>query len=874
MSKIYFFVLINSILNNMNKIYFFLLAVFLTTNLLAQSPKTFPLYTDNQGVLRRTSNNAEVSYCGTNYTLPFAHPFRATNYLNVNKFQAIDDDVYQFARLGFNAFRLHLWDVELSDSVGNLIENEHLKILDYLIFKLEQRGIDIILTAQTNFGNGYPEKNFPTGGFSYLYDKNEIHSNPKAIQAQRNYIQQLAKHVNEYSGKSYLSDTCIVAFEINNEPVHSVSIGVTKNYIDTMVNALRTIGFEKSIFYNVSHNHDFVSAYYDTKIDGTTYQWYPIGLVSGHEQTQNFLPYLDSYDIDFKDVKNFDKKAKIIYEFDPADVLLTYLYPAAIRSFRSAGFQWITQFAYDPTFLACYNTDYQTHYLNLFTTPGKAIGMKIACELSKKIPLNTKFEKYPNDTVFFGCTISHHRDLALYNTDEKYFYTNNVDVQPVNPKKLKEICGVKSSPIVKTNSTGAYFIDKLQDGVWRLEVFPNQYIVSDPFEQPSFKKKVCLIDKNALVNFQISLEDLGELFDVEVIKGEVFMNAVDGLTVLPGVYLLKNRNLKPFDNSVGPATLYNNIQVSENVSLENNIDGNYIIHQPSAIHEMGEDLKVQAFVFSPNSPVDSVLVYPKEISFWRDDNKSIKMDNQYSSENSGRLWEVTIPKDWYRKGEFGYYIIAYSKGKCVTYPSGNEINPLDWDAHEIDYYSTQVVDKNDEIVLINSAYYDEGLEFKFYPRWNSSVAEKSLNMPFKYNSLNFKTLINKGEKANILISKDIRPIIRPRTKVLSSAKTLKVRFLPLPFNQEFEFMFVDDNGVTFSEKVLVLKGQEVASVDLSKLKQRSTIFSKDVYPIFLKKEFFFDEKMDFKLKNAAIFEVWVEQNEKKIDFGLVGALIE
>ncbi len=43
--------------------------------------------------------------------------------------------------------------------------------MDYLIAKLKERNIHIVITAQTNFGNGYPERNEPTGGFSYKYDK-------------------------------------------------------------------------------------------------------------------------------------------------------------------------------------------------------------------------------------------------------------------------------------------------------------------------------------------------------------------------------------------------------------------------------------------------------------------------------------------------------------------------------------------------------------------------------------------------------------------------------------------------------------------------------------------------------------------------------
>ncbi len=53
---------------------------------------------------------------------------------------------------------------------------------------------------------------------------------------------------------------------------------------------------------------------------------------------------------------------------------------AMVRTFRTAGFQWITQFAYDPMDIAYANTEYQTHFLNLAYTPHKTISMKIAAE--------------------------------------------------------------------------------------------------------------------------------------------------------------------------------------------------------------------------------------------------------------------------------------------------------------------------------------------------------------------------------------------------------------------------------------------------------------------------------------------------------------
>lgn len=95
------------------------------------------IYVDAGGIMRWSDTKKEASFFGVNYTLPFAHAYRAMGYLGVDRKTAIDRDVYHMARLGLNAYRIHIWDVEISDAEGNLLENEHLELLDYLIHKLQ-----------------------------------------------------------------------------------------------------------------------------------------------------------------------------------------------------------------------------------------------------------------------------------------------------------------------------------------------------------------------------------------------------------------------------------------------------------------------------------------------------------------------------------------------------------------------------------------------------------------------------------------------------------------------------------------------------------------------------------------------------------------
>ncbi len=630
----------------------------------------------------------EGAYYGTNYTVPFAHAYRALGELGVDRKEAIDRDVYHLSRLGLNAFRLHLWDVELSDSVGNLIDNEHLDLLDYLLSQLEKRGISIILTAQTNFGNGYPERNTdPNGAFTYDYEKCKVHEDPAAIRAQENYISQLVRHVNPYNGMSYADDPAIIAMEINNEPCHTSSAEQVTEYINTMAAAMRHNGWDKTVLYNVSHNQDVARGYFDADIDGTTYQWYPLNLVSGHTRQGNFLPFVDQYAIPFKDMPNYDTLSRVIYEYDPADNLYSYIFPAAARTFRKEGFSWITQFAYDPIDMAWANTEYQTHYLNLAYTPGKALGMMVAAEVVRQTPEGADYGKYPCDTVFGPFTISAKQDLAVLNDGKKFFYTNNTDILPLSPKKLEQVAGRGSSPVVSYDGSGAYFLDKISDGVWRLEVMPDVVLTQDPFAKPSLSRRVGEIVYNQRPMAISLLPGLKEGFAVLSKEGEEQKTLDGAFMVSPGVYLIGN-DVAQLRKVSMEATYGDGFRrVGEYVAPAPSGADLAVAHKPAAMHSASEPLNIEVVTVS-DQPVDSVVLYPSSVSFWREHNDLIKLD----SLGYGRFGLCVDPQSlgWGKPDQVSYNLVVYKNGLPYTYPSGQAGTPLDWDYIEQGQYATNL----------------------------------------------------------------------------------------------------------------------------------------------------------------------------------------
>jgi hypothetical protein len=670
--------------------------LFLSPSLPAQN--TASTFVDENGVMRWTKSREEVTQFGVNYTVPFAYAFRAHKALGVPWEKAIDADVYHFARLGLDAYRVHVWDREISDPEGNLIVNEHVQAFDYLLAKLKERGIKIILTP-LQFGDaGYPASGEPLKGFSSKYGKKGCLEDKTSWPLQERYLAQFVNHVNPRTGLSYKDDPDVLAFEICNEPGHH-DYALALEYINRMTKAIRDTGCGKPVFYNMSHGLPVSQAYLDANVQGGTFQWYPSNLVANHEQRGNFLPYLDDYPIPFAADPKFRSKAKMFYEFDTADIGRSYLYPAMARTFRKVGAQFATQFAYDPMYLAAYNTEYRTHYLNLAYAPQKALSLKIAGEAFHRVPRFKDYGDYPNNTKFAGVRVSYEDDLSELVTAEKYFHSNHTSTPPPEPQSLQHIAGYGNSPIISYPGQGAYFLDRLESGVWRLEVMPDAIWVRDPFERASTKKTVSYIAWNEWP-MNIKLPDLGENFHVVGLNdGNAYQGDATGsvLSIRPGAYLLTRQGLQ---SKWTRDDRWENIVLKEFVAPAPSLDRTYVLHKPLVEVTAGHSLRVTAIVASPHplKKVELVAYLPKYTS---ELGRGEIVDTQAQpgrgngpgqgvpdrggarsfvmTPSTGFEYSAEIPADEMQVGAFSYHIVVQDSSGTTTFPSETKAAPTDWD---------------------------------------------------------------------------------------------------------------------------------------------------------------------------------------------------
>ncbi len=173
---------------------------------------------DTNGILVWAGTSKEVALFGVNYMTPFAYSYRAILDKGLNIQDTIRQDVRHLKRLGLDALRIHVWDREISDLEGNLLDNEHTRAMDYLISECKVNGVYVLLTPLTFYTNGYPGPDLPTPGFSQRWSKSEMASDPKAIAASAKYLAQFANHVNPFTGLAYRNDPTVFGFELCNEP--------------------------------------------------------------------------------------------------------------------------------------------------------------------------------------------------------------------------------------------------------------------------------------------------------------------------------------------------------------------------------------------------------------------------------------------------------------------------------------------------------------------------------------------------------------------------------------------------------------------------------------------------------------------------------
>src|SRR2546425_6888833 len=216
-----------------------------------------PAFLDNHGVVRWRDTKQEVTLFGANYVVTTESDYRAAGYVHGDRKRMIDEDMAQCARMGWDGLRLTFWgDWDASDSAGNLIANDHLDLLDYLIARARERGIYMLFSPIQLYSSNWPDALQDSSalppGFGRRFGKARMGTHRAAIAAQVNYLRQILDHVNPYTGVALKDEPAILFIELVNEPWHHPEdLEGSIRYIDALTDAVRSTGCNKLVFYNV-----------------------------------------------------------------------------------------------------------------------------------------------------------------------------------------------------------------------------------------------------------------------------------------------------------------------------------------------------------------------------------------------------------------------------------------------------------------------------------------------------------------------------------------------------------------------------------------------------------------------------------------------
>ncbi len=837
-------------------VFLFSFSVFFAQN----SSERGDAFVDENGILRWSNSNEEVQGFGVNYTVPFAHAYRSAQKMGIDPKKAIDNDVYHFSRLGFDLFRVHVWDTQISDTLGNLIQNEHLDTFDYLLKKLKDKNINFVITPIAFWGNGWPEPDTYSPGFSYKYGKDACLTNPEAIKAQENYLAQFLNHVNPYTKVAYKNEPNIIAFEVSNEPHHRGKPDEVTKLIKGMVTAINSTGTKKPIFYNITHAVQLNDAYFKADIQGGTFQWYPTGLGYQRELSGNLLPNVNDYNIPFNNTIQKYKGAKLVYEFDAADVGKSYIYPAMARSFRAAGIQIATHFSYDPTFLAYANTEYNTHYMNLVYTPQKALSLMICNAVFHEISMNQNFGKFPQNNTFGDFSIHYLNDLAEFNSEVTFIYTNNTNSKPKNEDKLTQVAGFGNSEIVKYEGTGAYFLDKIEQGLWRLEVLPDLIWVANPFGRNSLQKTVGVIKWDSW-EMNIQLKELGSDFAIEAInEGNNFNSKVNETTfsIKPGTYIVSKKGIQ---KNWLPTNAWKTGKLSDYVAPETTVDKTYFKHEPTKEISEGNPLTVTAQIVAPQSPNTVELWVYK--GFKR---VVLKM------ERKGYNYTTIVPENMIEYGYLKYYIIAKFNNKSITYPANLEGEPLEWDFYERNPFEVRVVPKMYPINLFNAKTDADLLVKEWRDTFKLLPTEIENEAAFEVNLEKLFVQDNENTEAEPIYDYSFKHFIieeiKGRKADLSSKESIV--FYGYALNNKpckLQIAFVMDDGNSFGDVLEIGTELKAYKLPVKNLKPVKTVTLPRPYPSFLPYylEHNLTSKFDIAKVESVQFSIGPEIAKKKLD---------
>lgn len=509
---------------------------------------------------------------------------------------ATDRNLEELRRLGVTLVRCHLTPADFTDRDGNLVETIYLDVLDYMVDGAKKRGMYVTLTFINHMSNAFVEDSFLNEKVSGV-KRQDWAMVPSVVEKSENYVSQLLKRNNRYTGRTYAEETSIAYWELVNEPSFYEYDGDTdplpasgpavdayraylsvngmsdskesyrtyrqktaREYVDGMYATVRAAGARQPVIwshnwpkYRNSNRMDIFNGVLASRIDGVSCCSYPGQSLVPSDYwsnpkdltSQDFTQWFAENGYDWMKSDEYKDKAKTIYEFETFFNQSAYLYPVQALFFRSFGIQTASMWTYTMAEYAQYHAG--SHFLSLTCTPRKAASFMVAKAVFENTPLGTPYNPDVNEQVGANYAISRSRDLSIFSDKDRLYHSGTItDWNPLTvSSEVRHIAGVGNSGLVSYTGTGMYFIDEEADGL-HITLEPDSRWVGEPWNSLA-GGKVTELDYNTRNTISISLKNWGRgsytLYRIVGSKEEETgtFDSLSSLSLAPGEYIVKKK---------------------------------------------------------------------------------------------------------------------------------------------------------------------------------------------------------------------------------------------------------------------------------------------------------------------------------------------
>jgi hypothetical protein len=258
------------------------------------------------------------------------------------------------------------------------------------------------------------------------------------------------------------------------------------------------------------------------------------------------------------------------------------------------------------------------------------------------------------------------------------------------------VAGVGSSPVVSYEGTGAYFLDRIRDGVWLLEVYPDVVWVVDPFTRPGLTREAARVIWRTRP-MRVTLPDLGDDFRLAVLDsaGARMSSARSGsFDVGPGAYVLIRRTAEPDAMAATPG--FSAPPPSDAPTA--------VLHQPPTEIEAGQPFTVRVEVASREAP-DSVVLFVRRVGWGRPVRLATSAVGAFG-------YQGAVPAESLGEGLIEYAATVYAGDTVRTFPGNDPGDPHRWDFTGRTFWRVPVAAAGAPVVLFDAR---RDLDHVLYP---------------------------------------------------------------------------------------------------------------------------------------------------------------